>query len=378
MSICGVPVYDWEWLLENVTQQYFIIIADNRNMHYFMKKLLQNQLEIVKDWIPYYLITNSEIDPLVLYECVGKDEKRFERAMDNLKSYAPIVAIYGNCQTVAIKYYLKHNEEFKKQYFVFKLPEMWVESNRIKFELLYTINIWKYIDILFIQNVSNGNKFGVIYASENIIKYTESSCKIYKLTNVFSTVYYPQYDKLDDCESYDKIVNKYGLINFKGMLDYNVAKFVVEGKNIEEIIDIICDPNLFSKQYIFGRFENELEQNKKREMSCDVKICDYIEDNIHKKVLMEANQHPAECVMVELVRRILEILSIRNCSIGIDGGICALGIPGGERVPIYPSVVKALGISQECMNLLYKLPNGKKVSFKEYMRAYIRSVFNIE
>ena len=71
----------------------------------------------------------------------------------------------------------------------------------------------------------------------------------------------------------------------------------------------------------------------------------------------------------------MEKIGIKDTLVCCDGNIFALGIPNMERLPIYPSVLKKLNLDKKYEGLMYSLPNGKKVNFREYMTVYIKTVF---
>lgn len=371
-----LPVYTLEEVLKNFElDKIMIVICDSIDTLQSIRTVQMLGLKLLKNWIPHWLAGKTEIDPLILYEFVGKNYNRFEQAINEIKTSKKIIIIYGNCQTVGIRYYLEKMPVIKNQYVFFIMPQFWIKEEFEKYELLFKLNVFHFADILITQNISVNNKFGEKLATENVLKYISENCQVIKIANVFSSGYYPQFinkEKINvDLMDY---IDMEGLKTFKNQLDYNVCKLVYEGKTLNEIISIISGNDFYSPIEIYNNIWSELEKTKNREKNCDIGITDYIEDNYTKKILFESDQHPTEDVFLELCKRIVIYLGFDEC-IPCDLSVHAYGLPEDERTPIYPSILKCLGLYDMCNGIVYKLPTGKKVMFNEYMRSYIRTVF---
>lgn len=374
-SFFNLPVYTLEMVLENnEPEDILIIICDAEYTLNHIRKLQSYHLRLMNSWIPHWLAGKTEIDPLVLYEFVGGDLIRFAQAINEIKKEKKVMIIYGNCQTVAIRYYLEKVPEFCAKYLIFSLPKFWIEEERQKYDKIFELNILGYADILITQNISAKNKFGARLATDNVCKYTSKECKIIRIANCFSSGYYPQYRKNENCELINGI-NEDGLKIYKNQLDYNVCRLIYEGKTVNEIVSEISRDDFYSATDIYNYAFSELECTKKRELLCDIKITDYIEDNYTKKIMFESDQHPTEDAICELCRRIVSFLGIK-AEIPRDLQVHSIGLPGDERTPIYPSILKWFGLKNKSGQILYKLPvTGRKVIFEDYMRSYIRTVF---
>lgn len=377
-SYRGIPVWSINRIDDFIRGDILLVLSDNINMLSFSKMCLGKGLELFKSFIPYWLIVDCVIDPLRVFEYVGKDMSRFEKALLNLKSYGEILAIYGNCQTHVLKHYFSKIKTIQEKYFIFSFPQMWNPGHKGKFEELFSSGAMKYIDVLFTQSVSENNRFGEMFSTKAIKQLINDDCKVIKICNAFCQGYYPQYERPDDYEKFlnDVAVNKEGLAMFNNMLDWNICRMVAEGKNIEEIIDAISKDDFYDAIFINERFEIEMQNYKKKEAELDIKIADFVEENINHLYLFESSNHPTEIVFLEILRRMLYALGIED-EVYFANVTHPLGLPGGEEKGIiYPSVFQGLGINKRYMNLLYKLPiSGKEVSFYEYMQTYIKIVF---
>lgn len=120
-----------------------------------------------------------------------------------------------------------------------------------------------------------------------------------------------------------------------------------------------------------------MKMTETRENEFDVKMVDYLKGNYFKELLFEATNHPTENVFIEEVKRILLYLGIDDVDVPRKFMTHAYGVPDDERIPVYPSVLKILGL-EKYNDYFYKLPTGKKVKFQEYMRAYIQNVYVLD
>lgn len=373
----NLPVYDMDWLLNQDLENILIVIADNNEMNNVIKKLLSHDLQLIRNWIPYWMYNSCEISPEKMFNLVGGNKDRFKQAILEIKKTRQLVMIHGNCQTHGIRYYLKQNEEFADKYILIEMPQLWNLGHKTKYEQLLDLNIYSYVDILITQIISPNNRFGEYLATEYVTSLVDSTCRVIKIANLFFDGYYPQFKnfkKLDEI-TINKYLNQEGLKNYNGLIDYVVAEKVIEGKNVEEIIKYIMDEDIFDRKWLYDYIFDGIAYSKQKEEECDIKMCEYIECKLNDAILFTTNAHPCENLMVELCSRILGRLGIQENLVCLDGNMFAIGIPSTERFPIYPAIYKSLNLNDILNGLLYKLPNGKKANFREYMTVYIKTVF---
>ena len=373
----GIPIYSSQWMLEQDLSDTLIIIADNSEMLNIIKRLMRYDLQLIRDWIPYWMYFSCEISPEKILQLVGGNKERFHQAMLEIKKKKQMVLIHGNCQTQALRYYLKQNEEFAEKYVLVEMPQLWNVEHKEKYDKMFDVNIFSYVDILITQIIAKENRFGERVSTEYVSSLVSSSCKIITICNLFFDGYYPQNKNHNNVNNFqlDSIVNKSGLNVYNGCLDYIVAEKVIEGKTLTEILEYISSEEVFDRKWLYDFIFDGLNYSKRKELECDIKLCNYIEENLNKEILFTTNAHPCEILMVELSKRILQELDNKDVSVYCDGNMFALGIPSLERFPIYPAIFKCLNLDKSYNELMYKLPNGKKVNFREYMTVYIKTVF---
>lgn len=86
----GIPVIAMCKMKELIQQDILLVLSDNINRMKFIRSCLDNNLKLFDQFVPYWLVTECIIDPLRVFEYVGKDKKRFREAMLSLKSHGKI------------------------------------------------------------------------------------------------------------------------------------------------------------------------------------------------------------------------------------------------------------------------------------------------
>ncbi|MBW4464201.1 MAG: hypothetical protein KME07_02020 [Pegethrix bostrychoides GSE-TBD4-15B] len=105
---------------------------------------------------------------------------------------------------------------------------------------------------------------------------------------------------------------------------------------LHELTGVIENTTLSSPSLIL----EYLSELRTREKNCNVKISDYLESNACKSYLFYSLNHPVNDVLRELCSRILNYYELSN-----DLKIRVKPYLSNYRLPIYPFVSKALGLS---------------------------------
>ncbi len=117
--------------------------------------------------------------------------------------------------------------------------------------------------------------------------------------------------------------------------------------NIEKIISQISNDNFLSEKKLKEGIDNSLNELEKREWNCDVKMLEVIEKNYRNIQLFFAPEHPIPMVILELTRRVLDLIGMHstffiNMPILANGGISLKG----QDIPIYPCIIKYLNFKE--------------------------------
>lgn len=275
------------------------------------------------------------------------------------------VIIYGNCHVGVIMHYLKSSVEFCKRFQIINIPliqEIYSKSNdeidNIPFEEC---------DVFIHQEIQINNRYGVKYASENIIKRLKPTCRIIAIPNLYGLPLYlfPQCNINSDI--------KYRNSSF-GFKDAIVENAINDGYGISEIIESYEDELYYSQELIDKKYRLFLEKVQSREKKWDIKICKYLEKNKCAKLFFDPN-HPSNTVLEYVVYELCNILDI-NINVRSARGGVRYQLDSYE-IPLCASVRKYLNLnSTKDINYIRKSCDARKmisgeVDLQSYIEQYL-------
>lgn len=194
--------------------------------------------------------------------------------------------IFGNCHCSGIKKFL----EFSKFYEFYELKQYanWQIIKELKLTDDIYINISEADLIIYqplkdIYNCYSTNKNN----PESFFNLTKNTCKFISFPRIHNNAIFPIFNKRKySNEVYGKINNK---IN-----------------SVENLI-YLYDNNLLDFD-----FENRMKNNYliSKEKDCDIKIIDFIYDNIRRQKLFLTQDHPTSIIFNEITSQICKILNL--------------------------------------------------------------------
>lgn len=338
-------------------------------------------LEEMKEYVNgAYIIVAAKFP---VYEEIKKELETygFEEYKDFLHSDAvgkKIVFVYGNCHIREVLRYLNRNYEFAKSYYS---RLYYIALKEAPAEEL------SYCDLLITQDIRKDNYLGQPSCDELVRKHIDGVNII--VPNLYGcNMFFPQVihsggvqkapiDRHFLKEAIDMNTlgesAKSNVYNFNSMLigagDAYIDEMFHKGETVEEIKNGIMEKQIWSEEYIRNNFEDRLEEIRKRERHCSFQISNYIEDNYKKCRLFYSPRHPTGVLTKEKGKRILELLGIKaDMEEPFDNGL------GGDELPIYGCVKRALGLEYEqtvfrrvCRCTLDNRPEN----LEEYIAHYI-------
>jgi hypothetical protein len=91
---------------------------------------------------------------------------------------------------------------------------------------------------------------------------------------------------------------------------------IKSGKNKEEIIHEYQEGDIDFK--VVSRFTESLLIMKERESVTDIKLTNYISNNYRKNKLFITHNHPTNILMIETVRQILNLMSLKMAKLDLS------------------------------------------------------------
>jgi len=195
--------------------------------------------------------------------------------------------IFGNCQGHAIKNYLEFSDFY----------ETYDAKSYANWELLSTykmcipIHDIKNADLVIYQPLSDVHD---CYSTNknnpaSFFNLLQDSCTTISFPRIHNNAIFPVFHKKKNHP------NIYG-------------RFTNPVSCVEELV-YLYDNNLLDYDFT-KRMEENYTISKKKEEECDVKIIDYILQNIHKQKMFLTHDHPASCVFNQITKQICDILGV--------------------------------------------------------------------
>lgn len=291
---------------------------------------------------------------------------------ETILSGKKIMIVAGNCQIVTIRDFLNQIPEVAEKYVV------------CRFSTHYWKNRYSLDEISLLRNfcsvyicLKHGEGDPLFFSRDEL----PEDCRIITLASYLSPIYWPQL-KIGREKAYNDMfipnpdVKGHESFEFG---DVNINKMIQEGKDAEDILELIGSEDFYSPESVNRHLERIFRMMEFEEAGCDIKMSEYIKGQCKSEFLFRDFTHMQVDLIWEYVKRILELLGISKDSaekIAKDrtNQVCESFRNHCTEIPIYPSVAKALGLKW-CEGKKYDLLTSKgieKVSFEEYVRRYYK------
>lgn len=372
-ELYGIPVKQWD------NDKNVKIIIASSYWEEILKGLLEDGLRLLYDIIPFQFLHSRNISYRVI-DNLRREGVDVLQLLQELKGSRKIAVIYGNCQTAMLGEILLINSSFADKYYFVIIPSVFEYNSGVEWrdlwdKLLEHAEFWRQVDLFLCQNVSVSNKFCPKLATDNIVKKLSSTCKIIRIVNIFFDGYFVQ--RINNNNNFMKEIQQSGLFPFG---DIFVNELLKKGISIKDILKLIKDENFFTPEFIEYAVRQSLAELSEREKEVDVVISDYIESKCRETQLFYSPNHPVNTVLIEYARRIIRYMGLDDEEIHEDIVSLKVGCLKGQDIPIYPAVIKQLGL-KEYDNRYY---NNRYIEpdflfdFDEYIRKYIFYCFPIK
>lgn len=358
----GTPIRKWEKGEKTV----FIIITTDYWKE-IAEQLEEEGLELGKDYLPYYIF--DELNYISIYH-LRKDflnGKYLEKELE-YTSFLPnkkLAVLYGNCQTGVYRKALTISKEFKEEYVIIEIPQVWeyrYQPEAVGF-FLKDRCFWKTIKLFIYQYISKANHFFDGLASEFCFRKLSDDCQKVAISSLDFRGYFPQIEEFVG-----------GL--FRGYRDKYVDALIQQNIKSDDIIDMVSEERFIDDVEIESCIKESLSSVKKRDSYADIKIYDYVEKNYMEQQLFYSPFHPCDNLIKEYTKRIFMYLGLKwDITDEYFAGICSAGIMRGADIVIYPSVVKKLGLKKYENRFYFDREYASKnmvLDFRQCMEMYIK------
>jgi hypothetical protein len=194
--------------------------------------------------------------------------------------------IFGNCHCSGVKKFLEFSNFYDKyEIHQFANWEMIENNELLPIKILKKANLVIYQPLSDVYNCYSTNKNN----EKSFMNLLDTECKTISFPRIHNSAIYPLVHKLS---------NKHLLY---GKVNNNFA-------NLDELI------YLYDNNKLDFDFENRMKKiyeiSLNKEKDCDVKIIDFIYNNIDKQKLFLTQDHPTSIIFNEVTRQICNILDL--------------------------------------------------------------------
>lgn len=237
--------------------------------------------------------------------------------------------IGANCQGYPLSIFLKKNISFNNEFDVI------VKKNFLEFkdQTEELDKIFKEIDVYIYQPIKEENfYYNIKFLKEKLLK---KDCILISFPVLYFTGYWTDYNKNN------------GLCNhilpyYNNKIEELIRKY---GKNnLDKITKEAKDVNLFSKEEVLNNLNISIKELERRESenNIDIKASHFIMSNYNEFRLFNTVNHPSNKMMWFISNNILTKLGFSDpypYEVGSESELL-----GNYQLPIFPSVIKHLGL----------------------------------
>lgn len=278
-----------------------------------------------------------------------------------------VVMINANCYGPKIDSYLSNNAEFCSRFFVYDSTPVFDKKTDFSYRQLV-----KKCDVYIGQDIRDDNAVSPLLSDSFVKKEIKNDCIRIIIPNLvgMGKIIFPQSYYRNDPFNEDESL-RYGMFPYG---DRIIDKHYKEGKTKEEIILEIDKGATFSEAIIEEIYNSVVSKFRNRELNWDVKIIDFILENLDRTPIFYDLYHPSNLVYERMVGQILGILGVKDRSVHRMESS-----QNTFELFVYPEVAKKLGLSY--VSSSYELRENteyclsRPMDYKEWIREYIAWCF---
>lgn len=222
-------------------------------------------------------------------------------------------------------------------------------------------------DILIYQPLQNHGKLDTKYIIENIIPKT---CKTISFPYVYFLGYFPDFlqVKFVDMDEVKRWPDEDDQLPYQ----YIRVNTLIDNGLIDQF-DITLSDDFITKEETLDRLHFSLNKLKEKELSCDIKLHDFILSNFRKTRLFHSPNHPSNVIFTYLANAIMQKLCIalhinRTFVFNFASTNEFLGV--FSNMLIFPSVHKHLDLQFPVQQSCFLA--GSDLSLDAYWTKYVR------
>ncbi len=268
--------------------------------------------------------------------------------------------LYGNCQSDALKIYLKNIAKFCQQYKILDLPAVHLLNQSHVKQLQKHC---KKLDLLIHQPISDNYKNTPELSTNYIKSIIPSSCKVISFPVCYFNGYNPELISF-------KSLNGQPVNAFTSYINSNIIKNYAQGTSIQESLDSYNNPDYIPKVKV-DKWKNEaLARLALRENNLDIIITPYIKENYKKVKLFHTYNHPNSQLLLFLCKEILKNLPgfSETDLLALPQRLHKRELLGQNRFPTYASISHHLKLKYSPLDKITL--KKQEITKREYLQLH--------
>jgi hypothetical protein len=276
----------------------------------------------------------------------------------------------GICHMKAVYTILKEDPVFSSIYETIEYyPVFAITEEEMKHILN---NIVPKCDLVLSQPVSDGYKDTNLFSTKTLRANIKIGTRHLILPNCYFTGYDPvpfqTTNNKHEIISNDVGISYYPSISLKSLLSGDIKQACIDWCNMEA----------YTKEELAFNYEKSIVELKQRESKVfdngygtDVVISDYIEANYKSSFLFHTYNHPTNLLLIELSRRVMNLLGIPNINLGhkLDKEIL-----GNVSIPPPPSVYYGSGMDFEYPHFVINDVRYTTIDVMKYFESSLKEL----
>ena len=349
--------------------KYCVFMGDKGQVQKDFHGICVCALEDIKDIEAYVIIAAVE---WTIYGSLKRDfEEQGLREFDDFiwgaEFRKKIVLINANCHGTVVAHYLNRSRQFSEIYCIHPFSQ--IQDNK---EKEIGEGLLRMIDVYIHQDIRAENKISYKLSDEYVRTFLKDECIDITIPNMVGMGHWMFPTQSDYLKNIPTQQGNVGIVYKDIVLDE--AYFCEVAGGLEHYLEYFNGYHLDGST-LQEMYETDIQKLKSREEHWDIKISDFIEDNLKTIPCFVDHSHPSGHLLKEIVRRLALYLNIDDIDLS-DDSFPKLGLP----TPV-------LGCVKEYFGFEWRVPNDKMKNMlctwkeddelKEYIREYVWCFYGI-
>lgn len=278
-----------------------------------------------------------------------------------------MVMLHGNCHLDVVENYLLSSSEFASKYWIYPYKRVCDMGDIRRFEKAISLtDVWVYQPIRPENSICYevSDEYTHPLLKKDVVKISVPN--YYHMGKILfpqTAINNPHNPPLSEGRDGNGMFPRSDKVIDRWVADHP------DGLEFDELVEYCLSDDAIDESEIKENSRFLSEKILEKDRDCDVKVSQYILDNLAKEQMFYDLGHPTNAVLKKIAQGVLSALGVEDTKeISCTDRLCY------HEDPIYPCVMKALGLKWE-QRWIRDTEISKKIKsrmdFKEYVREYL-------